>query len=133
MKKYPLNLRMALVINGVIVIVLTLLIGLEARRSLTHARTEAHARAEEIALRFAKDVQAQFDDAAHTVRVVAQTFEGMKAAWVDDRGLLNGTLSQILTANPSLLTIWSCWEPDAFDGKDRQFANKAGQFNYRNT
>jgi methyl-accepting chemotaxis protein len=50
----------------------------------------------------------------------------MKSAWVDDRSLLNGTLSQLLKSNPSLLTIWSCWEPDAFDGKDKQFANKSG-------
>jgi methyl-accepting chemotaxis protein len=126
MKKLSLNLRMALVINGVTVIVLCLLIGLEARRSLAYARAEASARAEDTALRSARDVQAQLDDAAHTVRVVAETFEGMKSAWVDDRSLLNGTLSQLLKANPALLTMWSCWEPDAFDGKDQQFANKSG-------
>jgi methyl-accepting chemotaxis protein len=126
MKALSLNLRMALVINGVTVLVLSLLIGLEARRSLSYARTEASGKAEETALRYARDVQAQFDEVAHTVRVVAQTFEGMKSAWVDDRSLLNGTLSQLLKANPSLLTIWSCWEPDAFDGKDKQFANKSG-------
>ena len=126
MKKLPLNLRMALVINGVILVVLTVVIGLDARRSLDYARTAASAQAQEVALRYARDVQAQLDDVAHTVRVVAQTFEGMKSAWVDDRSLLNGTLSQILKANPSLLTIWSCWDPDAFDGKDKDFANKAG-------
>jgi methyl-accepting chemotaxis protein len=126
MKNLSLNLKMALVINGVTLLVLSILIGLEARRSLSYARTEASAKSEEIALRYARDVQAQLDDVAHTVRVVAQTFEGMKSAWVDDRSLLNGTLSQLLKANPDLLTIWSCWEPDAFDGKDKQFANKSG-------
>ncbi len=126
MKTLPLNLRMAVVINGVIVVVLMALIGLEAKRSLAFARTEASAKAEEIARRHAREVQGQFDGVARTVRVVAQTFEGMKASWVDDRSLLNGTLSQILRANPALLTIWSCWEPNQLDGKDADFANKAG-------
>ena len=102
MKKLSLNLKMALIINGVALLGLSILIGLEARRSLRNARAEASGKAEETALRYARDVQAQLDDVAHTVRVVAQTFEGMKSAWVDDRSLLNGTLSQILKANPAL-------------------------------
>jgi len=117
---------MALVLNGVIIVVLTLLIGLQAQRSLSYARGEANARASEIAQRYARDVQAQFEKTSQTLMAVAETFEGLKASWVDDRGLLNGTLSQILRSNPDLLTMWTCWEPDALDGKDKDFANKSG-------
>ena len=126
MRQLPLNLRLALLINGVIVVVLAALIGFEARQSFSYARSEAKAQAQEVALRYSRDVQGRFDDVARTVRVVAETFEGMKASWVDDRSLLNGTLSQILRSNRSLLTIWTCWESDALDGKDKEFANKAG-------
>jgi methyl-accepting chemotaxis protein len=126
MNKLPLNLRMALVINGAIFVILAILITLDARQSMVYAKTQAQARVEETALRYAKDVQAQLTDAERTVRVVSQTLEGLKSAWVDDRSLVNGTLSQIVKANPTLLTIWNCWEPDAFDGKDAQFANKTG-------
>jgi methyl-accepting chemotaxis protein len=122
----PLNVRMVLVINGAIFAILVALIALQARQSMAYAKTEAKARVADTALRYANDVQAELNDAARTVRVVAQTLEGLKAAWVDDRGLVNGTLGQILRENHDLLTVWSCWEPDAFDGKDAQFANKSG-------
>ncbi|MDL2248848.1 methyl-accepting chemotaxis protein [Tyzzerella sp. OttesenSCG-928-J15] len=34
-------------------------------------------------------------------------------------------LSSALMENHSVLAIWTCWEPDAFDGKDEQFVNAA--------
>ncbi len=126
MKKLGLKSRMILPINGVILIVLGLLIFLQARHASQSARTAAVDRAQEMAHRYASDLESQLDDAMTTTRLVAQSFEGMKSAWVDDRNLLNGTLSQILKANTNLVALWTCWEPDALDAKDASFAGKSG-------
>src|SRR6266853_373166 len=59
-------------------------------------------------------------------RTIAQTFEGMKAAWVEDRSLFNSTLSQVQRQNPQFLATWTAWEPGALDSKDATFARQAG-------
>ena len=59
-------------------------------------------------------------------RTIAQTFEGMKAAWVEDRSLFNNTLSQVQRQNPQFLATWTAWEPGALDNKDATFARQAG-------
>lgn len=117
---------MILPINGVIIVVLGLLIFVQARQASQSARNAALQEAEQMAHRYASAIQSRLDDAMTTTRLTAETFEGMKATWVDDRGLLNGILSQILTANTNLLAVWSCWEPDALDGKDKSFVGKSG-------
>lgn len=41
----------------------------------------------------------------------------------DPRGEAIGILSKILLSNDKIVTMWTCWEPDAFDGKDSEYAN----------
>jgi methyl-accepting chemotaxis protein len=126
MKKLGLKARMTLTISGTIVIGLAILIAFQIRESVNYARREAFSKAEEMAHRYANQVNAQLNDAMLAARTVAQTFEGMKLAWVDDRSLLNSILGQVLKANTNYVATWTCWEPDALDGKDKDFAGKAG-------
>ncbi|HXG47872.1 MAG TPA: cache domain-containing protein, partial [Methylomirabilota bacterium] len=126
MKRFGLNLRMGLPITGAIVVVLGTMIFLQVRHMGNYARQEAFSKADEMANRYGSRVEALLNDAILTTRTVAQTFEGMKLNWVDDRGLYNGILSQVLKANTNYAAVWSCWEPDALDGKDKTFAGKAG-------
>ncbi|NLW79256.1 MAG: HAMP domain-containing protein [Ruminococcaceae bacterium] len=35
-------------------------------------------------------------------------------------------LQGVLETNENMLGAWTCWEPNAFDGKDRDFVNEAG-------
>jgi methyl-accepting chemotaxis protein/methyl-accepting chemotaxis protein-1 (serine sensor receptor) len=85
--------------------------------------------------------------AAHSSAVVINAFDhpigvifGMRAAVnaAREQGLLDRTyheriLHTTLVENPDLIGTWSVWEPNAFDGKDAQFANtpvhdKTGRF-----
>jgi len=45
------------------------------------------------------------------------------------RELVNALMKQELTANPGLLGLWACFEPDAFDGKDALHVDKPGSNN----
>ncbi len=119
-------MRMILAMNGAVALVLAALIGLQVWQSARYARTEAFSKAEETAQRHAAQISSQLNDAILAARTVAQTFEGLKLAWIDDRSLYNTILSQLLNANTNFLAVWSVWEPDALDGKDKDAANKAG-------
>jgi len=125
-KPRTLQQRLLLAINGAIVVVLAVLIFLQSWDTSRFARDEAAARAEETAFRYANQVSAELNAAMVAARTLAQTFEGMKAAWVEDRSLLNSTLSQVQRQNPRFLATWSVWEPGAMDNKDATFVNQAG-------
>lgn len=42
------------------------------------------------------------------------------------RSLANNLFIQALSSNPEIVAVFSAWEPDAFDGFDKQLANKPG-------
>jgi DNA-binding CsgD family transcriptional regulator len=57
---------------------------------------------------------------------LAAAFASLKALGLGDRAVFNGILRSVLLANPRLLGVWTVWEPDALDGRDREFAGSAG-------
>ena len=117
---------MAVSVNAAVALILGLLIFLQVRQAAQNARTQAFAHAEEIANRYASQISRELNDAMLAARTVAQTFEGMKGAWVDDRSLYNSILKPVLLANSNFVAVWSCWESNALDGKDKDFAGKSG-------
>jgi methyl-accepting chemotaxis protein len=118
--------RLLVAINGTIVVVLAALIAFQAWDTARFAKREAASRAEETAYRYGYEVSARLDEAMIAARTVAQTFEGMKSAWVEDRSLFNNTLSQVQRQNPQFLATWTAWEAGALDNKDATFARQAG-------
>jgi methyl-accepting chemotaxis protein len=125
MKQLSLNARMALTINSVIMLALTVLIAVEVHQSYRSAREQAFKLGQETTYRYASQVENALNNALLTTKTMAQTLEGMKLAWVDDRSLYNSLLSQVLRANTNFLAVWSVWETDALDGKDKAFVNKS--------
>jgi methyl-accepting chemotaxis protein len=90
------------------------------------AKTQSIEKAQEMAHRYGLAVRGEIETAMTTARSLAQTFAGMKASGaVPDRDVLNHILRQSLEDNPGFLGVWTCWEPDALDGKDAEYANTA--------
>ena len=71
-------------------------------------------------------VTADLDKAIITARTLAQSFEGMKHVKTPDRDVMDMMQERLLENNPKFLGVWTCWAPNALDGKDTAFANKAG-------
>ena len=81
----------------------------------------------EIGEKFASRVKAELEVALDTGRTLAQTFSGIKDE--NDpvelgRDEVNSILKIILDRNPSFVGIFTGWEPDAFDGMDREFIDE---------
>jgi DNA-binding CsgD family transcriptional regulator len=59
-------------------------------------------------------------------RLLADTLATLKRLGVTSRPVFDGILRTTLESHPRYLGVWSVWEPDALDGRDRDFANRAG-------
>jgi methyl-accepting chemotaxis protein len=72
-------------------------------------------------------VQAEFDVALDAARTMAHTFEVSKqknngrAPLVLGRDQINAILLNVLEKNPGFNGTYSCWEPNALDGRDDEF------------
>jgi methyl-accepting chemotaxis protein len=60
-------------------------------------------------------------------RALAHSMEGFEEiAPAQRRFFYNLLLKQLVERNPDITATWACWEPDALDGLDAQYANTPG-------
>jgi DNA-binding CsgD family transcriptional regulator len=59
-------------------------------------------------------------------RLLADTLAMLKRLGVTDRRVFDGILRTTLESHPRYLGVWSVWEPNALDGRDRDFVNRQG-------
>ncbi len=57
---------------------------------------------------------------------VADALGSLKRLGLTRRALYDDVLRSTLESDPRYLGVWSCWEPDALDGRDRAHANQPG-------
>lgn len=63
-------------------------------------------------------------DAARTIAQMLASVDALPPA--SRREFINSQLKNVLMENPTFAGIWTCWEPNAFDGLDRRYANTEG-------
>ena len=115
----------AMVLSVVLVVFIAVLgtvAWMNQRESMTQARELSLALSRE----FAHQITAELEVAMDTARALAFAFEGLAETGKADREVLNSILEQTLRRVPAFLGVWSCWEPNALDGKDAEYANKEG-------
>ncbi|OJF90404.1 methyl-accepting chemotaxis protein [Pararhizobium antarcticum] len=86
------------------------------RRSVAEMTAEAQMTAADIETRMAKGLQ--------LVQGLQSTFSAMQISGTADRSAADALLRKNLEDNPDALGVWSGWQPNAFDGKDAEFAGK---------
>jgi DNA-binding CsgD family transcriptional regulator len=57
---------------------------------------------------------------------LSETFLSLYMLGVRERETYSDILFQTLLANPHVLSTWTVWEPNAFDGKDELYRNTSG-------
>ena len=65
-------------------------------------------------------------------RDLANCLSSLKALGVTDRRILSDILRTTLERHPEFWGVWTIWEPNALDGRDREFANQEGHDRYPN-
>ena len=130
LKKFNLKTRMMLSICSVAFFAFAITIAFVAVKSSNMAKNEAIDKTEQIAYRYSGVVKAELEVAMDAARTTAQVFEGIKnSVEVPQRQTLDGILKQLVERNPNFIGVWTCWEPNALDNKDAEFADKEGHDN----
>ncbi len=121
-----LNSRMLLSIGAAVFIGLALLATLVTLRVSRSARQDAFALSHKAADELASRVETRLGVALGTARTLSQSF----GAWVSKGGATradaDAMLRGALEGSPAYIGVWTCWEPNAFDGHDADFVNKPG-------
>jgi methyl-accepting chemotaxis protein len=79
-----------------------------------------------IALGQALTASRTLDVAARVGENISTIGAALKSKGVVDRATLDEVLKTLLEKNTNVLGTWTGWEPDALDGKDKDFASSAG-------
>ncbi len=91
-------------------------------RSADEARRAGFAYADEVAQRNAAAAQRVMQGALDTAENLAPMLLANSATG-RDRRVVNAELRSVLSTHPEYLGTWTCWEPNAFDGRDASFRN----------
>ncbi|YCI28077.1 methyl-accepting chemotaxis protein [Erwinia sp. PK3-005] len=118
-----------MLITGIVTISLgfILTIGLLSGQSREQQRQLAQDYLQQIAKANAQQVQNKLDEALHTARGLGTDAWSLKEAGVPERRVLDQMLSATLRTHHDYLSISLAFEPNAFDGKDAEFAAQPDQ------
>lgn len=75
----------------------------------------------------ANEIRIKIRKALASTDTVASSIKGIKENNADlSREEVNIMLQQLLDMSPEFVSAWTFWEPNAFDGKDKDYVNKTG-------
>ncbi len=124
--RMKLQTRILVSVGGVVLVAFVITIGIVTVRTSDYAKESAFRYAESIAFDKGNGIKAEMEVAMDTARTMAHSFEAMGASGAAGREQLNVILRGVLEKNPGFLGVWTCWEPNALDGKDAAFALTPG-------
>jgi methyl-accepting chemotaxis protein len=124
--KMSLRARMLLIVVGVVLIGFALTISVLTYRASISQRIVAQQYAEQLSKHEGIVVAEHMNTALDAARTLAQALAGMKAAGVANRTAADEMMKGIMRGSPDFLGVWTGWEPNAFDGKDADYADKPG-------
>ena len=86
----------------------------------------AYQQGDEVSARHAAAVRNDLDSAMLAARGLARTFATLRVAGIKDRSTYSALLKDSLERDPRVLSVWTVWEPDALDGRDKDFRGVPG-------
>jgi len=126
-KKIGLKGKLLLSICSILFISLAISISVITTKAYKSSKEESLGKTMAMTRHFGAQVQLEMEKAMDSARTVAQALTGFKQhGQVPEREVLNIMLRQILEDNPEFLGVWTVWEPDALDGRDKEFAGQKG-------
>ncbi len=126
-KKMKLRTRLLVTVCSVALISFAATIGYITVQGKKQSESQAMETAREMAARYGNQVQVSIEVAMDAARTLAHVFEGIKVNNdAPDRQMFNDILRRVLKQNPDFIGVWSCWESDALDGRDADFAGTDG-------
>ena len=119
--------KMMVFIGIAVVLVFCAIISFVTIQASNMSKDSAEQLYEEMAFRCSAETKASLELAMDAARTIAHAFAGIKQADnTPDRRIMDLILMQVLEQNQGFVGVWSCWKPNALDGKDQEFVNTKG-------
>ncbi len=116
-----------LVLTAVIVSYSVWVLKINAQKNREEVIQEASKYAVAAAEKHAYSIRMELEGALQTARTMAEMFLGIKSGNLNpDREKVSAMLKSVAEQHPEYVGVCTCWESNAFDGMDSEFANTAG-------
>lgn len=127
--KKTMSTRAQMLLTGALTIALgfTVTIGVLSWQSSREQKFLAESYLQQIAQSEALKIQQELNYARDVAHNLGHSLIALPAAGVRDRAVVDKLMEQALRDNPDYLSISVIFEPDAFDGRDAEFAVQPGQ------
>lgn len=130
LKKYTRNLKLGqkltMVFLAATLAVFTVTALVVVWQARTFIRDERLELAKEIGDSRAHQFETIFSETFEAAQTLSLAFQGLKERGNPQRDMLDGIMRNLLEKNPDFIGVWTCWEPNALDGKDHDFINAVG-------
>jgi methyl-accepting chemotaxis protein len=90
------------------------------------AKRDALLLSEATARDYAGEIEAELEKSLESARSVARAAEGLINQGSPDRENLKAIMRNIIEHNEKLFGLWVCFEPNAFEGRDKEYIGTKG-------
>ncbi len=125
-RKLSLRSQMLLVVICIVLTGFTLTLSFLTHRASQIQQKTAMLYVGEMAADYGAQAAIPLQQALEAARTLASALASMAANGHANREVANDMLLQTLEHNPGFLAVWAGWEPQAFDGRDGEFADTHG-------
>jgi len=112
-------------VTSVIVVSFAILMSIVTSRTFEMAKQDAFNLAHETAEKHQNEIRAELQGARITAETLATVFETLKDLNLTDRTMMNDILKNALQKKEYITAFCVAYDPDALDGKDKEFAGDA--------
>lgn len=118
--------KMLLYVLGTSILIFVAVIGFNLLQTNNLAVENAKRIADDEGEKKVAQIESELDYTMDSARTLATTFASLVEEKKADRKLTDAILKKTLEENDKFLATWTAWEPNAFDGLDKQYVNKPG-------
>lgn len=125
------NMKIGTKVTLVTVIITTILLGFAFSYIIINEKSKdvhnAYSSTKSIASENSATIKAHIEVALDSARTLSQVLNEIKTIDPSERRIyIDGVLENLVEQNEEYLGVWTCWEPNALDGLDLQYANTEG-------
>ena len=130
------GIRASLSTKMVVSLIVALVVGLAATTYLISVKSAATTEqlsvqsGKELGAGVAAGVQRDINVALRVTETMRDAFTGLYSKGIKDRETYLALLESAVKSNQQYVAVWTAWEPDAFDGKDKDFVNADGKASF---
>ena len=123
--KLSLRVKLAAVILAVVTLSLVVMIGVIAYEANTSSKVAGFDETEQIAERYVQSIENTLNASTKIPIQLSRIMGTLRVRGVS-REALDGILRGTLEQHKDFISVWTCWEPNALDGKDADYIDAVG-------